>query len=302
MLLSIIIAVYNDVEGLSNVLKSIELSGKDFSDFEVIIVDDGSPVSYDEVLSTISFKYKYIKQENGRQGKARNRGMKEADGEYLWFVDADDLIAPNAISDIVKTIHTHQQKEIYYFDAITNGDALNSSCVDCLRDEILLGQANNKYTVAPWNKVYKKDFLMTNNILFIEKKKYEDLYFVMLATMKSKEFYYESKIIYEYIYNPTSTTKVHNDTVLDIFDILDELIVQFKINNVDKSIINRTIFVHGIKYTVIRIFETKKLSFIKSIILNDKFQKYIDILDISYLSFKEKLFFKTLKFMYGLFK
>lgn len=170
MFLSIIIAVYNDVEGMSNVLKSIELSGKDFSDFEVIIVDDGSSVSYDEVLTTISFQYKYIKQENGRQGKARNRGMKEADGEYLWFVDADDLIAPNAISDIVKTIHTHQQKEIYYFDAITNGDTLNSSCVDCLRDEILLGQANNKYTVAPWNKVYKKDFLMTNNILFIEKK------------------------------------------------------------------------------------------------------------------------------------
>lgn len=124
----------------------------------------------------------------------------------------------------------------------------------------------------------------------------------MLATMKAKECHYESKIIYEYIYNPTSTTKVHNDTVLDIFDVLDELIVQFKINNIDKSIINRTIFVHGIKYTVIRIFETKKLSFIKSIILNDKFQKYISILDTTYLLLKEKLFFKTLKFMYGLFK
>ena len=68
---------------------------------EIIVIDDGSDASPEETISSIGNNIKYIRQENGGQGEARNRGLKECQGEYVQFVDADDCLIPSAYNGVL---------------------------------------------------------------------------------------------------------------------------------------------------------------------------------------------------------
>ncbi len=108
MLFSIIIPVYNTERFLKACLDSV--AAQDFDDFEVILIDDGSTDGSgrmcDEFCNLFNgragrnAKAKVIHQENIGLSGARNRGINEAEGEWLWFIDSDDFIVPDALSII----------------------------------------------------------------------------------------------------------------------------------------------------------------------------------------------------------
>ena len=90
--ISIITPAYNSEKYIAETIQSV--LSQTYSNWELIIVDDGSTDSTLEVVKEFAKKesrIKYIYQENGKQGKARNRAIKEAQGEYLAFLDADDV-------------------------------------------------------------------------------------------------------------------------------------------------------------------------------------------------------------------
>ena len=90
--ISIIMPIYNGAEFLEKSIKSV--SNQTLKDIELICVDDGSKDNSLDVLNNLSEKYPFVKvfsQENQGSGKARNAGMKKADGEYIAFLDADDI-------------------------------------------------------------------------------------------------------------------------------------------------------------------------------------------------------------------
>lgn len=97
-LVSVIVPTYNHCEWLLTTLASIQ--SQSFKDFEVIVVNDGSPDDTDEVLrSLISSKsIVYVRQENRGQAGARNSGLRIARGKYIAFVDDDDLCPPNKLA------------------------------------------------------------------------------------------------------------------------------------------------------------------------------------------------------------
>lgn len=100
MLISVIIPAYRCADTIENTVNSILVSG--LSDFEIIIIDDGSQDGTAERCDSLAEKHpcvRCIHQKNAGVSAARNRGLKEARGEYVWFFDADDSADENALSD-----------------------------------------------------------------------------------------------------------------------------------------------------------------------------------------------------------
>ncbi|MCS6795021.1 MAG: glycosyltransferase family A protein [Raineya sp.] len=93
-LFSIVIPTYNRANLIGKTLQSV--LRQEFTDFEVIVVDDGSTDHTEAVVkSFVSEKLRYYKIPNGERAKARNFGIRQAKGKYITFVDSDDLLYPN---------------------------------------------------------------------------------------------------------------------------------------------------------------------------------------------------------------
>ncbi|OBU23533.1 glycosyltransferase family 2 protein [Photobacterium aquimaris] len=107
-ILSIIIPVYNVELYLDECLKSVFEQVTD--EVEVIIINDGSTDNSDEIVKSYHGKYhfKYVYQENKGISVARNNGIKESKGKYLSFLDSDDILADDAIINIIAEIKKSQ--------------------------------------------------------------------------------------------------------------------------------------------------------------------------------------------------
>lgn len=104
-MISIIIPVYNQAEKLIKTLESIDK--QTYTDYEVIIVNDGSTDGVEEKFATYSKtaasnnRYLFINQDNAGAPSARNRGSQEAQGEYLFFCDADAILVSDALATLL---------------------------------------------------------------------------------------------------------------------------------------------------------------------------------------------------------
>lgn len=124
---SVIVPVYNLSQYIGSTLDSI--INQDFNSFELIVVDDGSTDDsleiINEKLSKSLISYNVIHQENSGVSSARNRGIREANGEYIVFVDGDDYITGNHLSELYNgesdfsLIQLVKKKEKSYHNLIT---------------------------------------------------------------------------------------------------------------------------------------------------------------------------------------
>ncbi len=96
ILVSVIIPFYSHVIWLSEAVESV--LNQDYINFEIIVVNDGSKEDLTDFLARYGDKIVYYFQENGGAASARNTGIKNAKGEYIAFLDSDDLWAPNKLS------------------------------------------------------------------------------------------------------------------------------------------------------------------------------------------------------------
>ena len=110
-LISVIIPVYKCEKYLENCVDSI--LNQTFSDFEIILVDDGSPDNSGKICDTLAEKHNKITvlhQDNQGQAAARNNGVKIARGEWLHFVDADDTIHPQMLETLYNAVNKNNVK------------------------------------------------------------------------------------------------------------------------------------------------------------------------------------------------
>lgn len=106
---SVVIPAYNAQQYLGETLDCLAV--QTLREIEVLVVDDGSADSTPEILREYSEKYPFIRairQENAGVAAARNRGIQEAAGEYLYFLDSDDLIEPDALEQLYQTARQHE--------------------------------------------------------------------------------------------------------------------------------------------------------------------------------------------------
>lgn len=191
---SVIMPIYNAEKYLDMALGSV--INQTLKDIEIICVDDGSTDHTGEMLS----RYKQrdgriiiLKQSNRYAGVARNFGMTIARGKYLSFLDADDYFEPEMLekaylcaeenkADVVVfggKCFVDDLKDAYVYTSLLNekfipdGDGFDNS----VKHENIL----NFTTPAPWNKLFRADFIYTRNLKFQNSKRANDLYFVDLA-------------------------------------------------------------------------------------------------------------------------
>ena len=105
-MISVVIPLYNKEESIAQSLGSV--LSQSYADFEVVLVDDGSTDGSVSVVESIHDpRIRLIRQENGGPSKARNTGVKNARGEWILFLDADDELLPGALEYFAKLIQDH---------------------------------------------------------------------------------------------------------------------------------------------------------------------------------------------------
>ena len=115
---SVIIPAYMAASFIDQTLESV--FSQTFRDFEVVIVNDGSPdtEAFEQTLQPYSGRIVYLKQENSGPSAARNLGIRRACGEYIAFLDADDLWFPEYLNSQMKLLQQEQPLDLVYADVL----------------------------------------------------------------------------------------------------------------------------------------------------------------------------------------
>ena len=209
--LSIIIPVYKVELYVGTTLQSIVDQRQDVFEYEVIVVDDGTPdnsmqvvESFMEALPQMSI----IHQKNKGLSGARNTGLKHATGKYVWFVDSDDTLADNCFESIAPVLQG-RQSDVFGFNVAVykNGVLLHiekpyykrkhEKYVDTTVRGVDLGTITA--TGLAQRYVFRRDFLRQKGLCFKEGIIHEDVEFIVKVICLAETFTLKSIIIYNYM-------------------------------------------------------------------------------------------------------
>lgn len=253
---SVVIPVYNPGVYLVNCLTS--LLKQDFSDFEVLCVDDGSTDEKTlDVLQKFCLKDERIKvfrQKNSGPATARNNGLRRAKGDYISFIDADDYVSEGFLGSLYRTA-LGEKSDIAVAENIIcfDGNGVNSnkrSGFEGFKKSRAKNYATESIlaTGVSWNKLYKKKFLLEKNISYIDGMKClaEDNYFSAMAIISAENRISIAKnAVYYWRQHEASITKNITISGLEesalVYEMLKEKIDKEKISDRRywKNIINK---------------------------------------------------------------
>lgn len=217
---TLIVPVYNSEKYIGRCLDSI--LNQTYTDFEILVVNDGSKDNSQQVINQYKEKYPdkiiAIEQENKGVARTRNDCIQKVDSKYIMFVDNDDYLD----SDYIETYVREIEKEDY--DIVVGGFRRpneNGKIVKVLK---LKDEEWSKFMImTPWAKIYKRQYLIDNNIKFLESNLGEDNYFNLKAFLMSKKIKTLSYVGYNWFFNTESisNTKQKNIKQLQIYELLN---------------------------------------------------------------------------------
>lgn len=195
--ISVIIPVYNVVEYLPQCLDSIV--AQDFDDMEVVVVDDGSTDGSSEILHDYCRRndyFKIVSKVNGGLSDARNVGTAVAQGDYIYYLDSDDWVSPDAIDklyqfavenrcDVVQGGFYYAYDDSLMFDDRWIKEAMDPFVLD--RDSAMYELIKNHYVKNfAWGKLYRSDIV--KKIPFPKGKYFEDAYWQHLIMHEVRRY------------------------------------------------------------------------------------------------------------------
>lgn len=212
--LSIIVPVYNVEKYLRKCVTSI-LDNLHIEDVEVLLIDDGSTDSSGVICDQLEEEYENIKvihKKNGGLSDARNVGISYSSGNYLMFVDSDDMICGDELNKIIPILSEEYDIIIYDWKKISENDEIISgklnhvgiergkySSNDFIQQQI---SSSKYYWTVVWQGIYKRKLIVEKNLLFKKGIYHEDdLWFPEVVLNASEVFYTESQI---YLYRMRS--------------------------------------------------------------------------------------------------
>lgn len=226
MLISIIIPIYNVENYIKKCLESVYQ--QTYSNIEVILVNDCTPDHSMEIARSIVNKNKnkystiIINHEiNKGLSEARNNGMKIAKGEYIYFMDSDDIIIPETISLLANIAIKHKGIEMVEGNYVY-GTTLNKQTHENIlifRGKESQEQCLRKPTV--WNILYLRTFLLKHSFSFYPNIYHEDL--VFRYDLSKKISFYGKLSSITYLYRQTPNSIMHTKSPKHIASIIEIL-------------------------------------------------------------------------------
>ena len=215
---TVIIPVYNSEKYIGKCIKSI--IDQTYKNLDILVINDGSKDNSLSVIKSFTDKrIRVIDKKNEGVSKTRNLGIKKSTGDYIMFVDNDDYLDKECIEEFVKSIKNN--------DIAIGGYKRVNDKKEMFRC-VLKNTKWSKYIImSPWAKLFKREFLINNNISFLNHKIGEDIYFNLLAFSKTNKIVILSNCSYNWYYNVKSvsnTVQKGLNSDIDILKLVSDLI------------------------------------------------------------------------------
>lgn len=211
---SVIIPLYNAEKYIGECLDSI--LAQTFHDFEVIVVDDCSTDSSYSVVESYREKFGgrlklfHMDTNSGTPGAPRNKGLVLSRGEYIFFADADDMLAKNALEESYTLAKDFDTDVIYrsrYYIISENNKIKTIKNAPIYYDKLVLDEnlqgrvrdiIQNKYWLGPWRSFVKRTFLIEHEIFFPHVRVAEDVIWSYGVFFNAKRFLHAPNPVYFY--------------------------------------------------------------------------------------------------------
>lgn len=274
--ISVIVPVYNVQETLNRCLQSI--LKQTFTDYEVILVDDGSTDNSGKICDEYAMQYSNFRvfhKKNEGLGPTRNWGIRNAQGEYIYHCDSDDWLKEDLLEKVYGAItEADADVAVFGYDIFTeNNGKISLFNTVYVENNMYMNQKeirtfftreyfNSFVVLSACNRMYKRSFILDNNIFFQPLRRCQDMVYSMLLFDQIKrlvtirESYYcyiiepgvykgrkfnEMLEIFQYVYEVTSATFIK-------WSMYDSNLRMKLINNYCEQVANYASYAFVIKY------------------------------------------------------
>ncbi len=296
---SIIVPIYNGIDYIDNCITN--LKAQTYSNLEFVLVDDGSDDGSSDrcdELTRTDDRFKVIHKVNAGPSSARNTGIEASTGDYICFYDVDDDISPSLVEDNIK-LATKQDADVlmfsFWYHNLDTGkrseNILGRDFVGNAKeffDDYLILSIDHEVFNAPWNKLYKRSFLLNNRLLFSpEYTVYEDAIFNTMVLEKANKIVVNDNMYYVYYVRKTgSLITKYVDSYFDAVTFLyDKTLEYCGLHEDNKEQISRfsSLYVKLVSTNLKQISNnesidrTTRIGLIRKICHNDKFRSALKL-------------------------
>lgn len=268
-LLTVVIPVYNVEKYLKRCVESVLVQG--WHNYDIILVDDGSTDKSPQICDDYVKAYDFISvihKENRGLSEARNTGISQAKGEYVYFPDSDDWIEPDTFIALAEELESQKFDIISFNREFVKGeeDAIVS---DPLVTKVFEGKdgfvqmlKHSYITEFANDKIYKKSLFVDNNISFPKGKYYEDLGTNYKLFLSAKNVFATNQKYYHYLIdNPDSITQSWNEQKFsDKFGFYKDIFypdyVRSQLNQEELQIL-QLFYVNGLTHILASLYKSK---------------------------------------------
>lgn len=238
--ISIIMPMFNEEKFLRKCLDSIFSQTE--KDFELIVIDDGSTDKSLDIVNEYFDKYKnlkLLKQRNAGAGIARNKGIMNAQGEFICFMDADDWYPS---TNILKNLYIAAKRNKVKicggsFSTFVNNKIkteYENEFVDyTFKENKLIKYSDYQFDYGYHRFIYDRQFIIDNNIVFPPYRRYQDPPFFVKAMITAETFYAISQVVYCYRKSDTKLTWT-KEKLIDMLHGIKDNLAFAKTNNLAK--------------------------------------------------------------------
>jgi len=226
--LSFIIPCYNSTRFLRECIDSLYAQDISEEDYEIVAVNDCSTDNTKEILleyknnhsNMIIIDHEY----NKGQGSARNTGLKNSTGEYIWYVDHDDFIIPNVVFFLLSLVEENQLDfvQFNYIEVDEKRELIDKIKTSNLAPGIISGldfaksigtSFLNDYNMSVWARLYNRSFLVNGKFQFEDIGIFEDLEYSLRTLLFADNIKLIDEFPYCYRIHPASTMKIYERTI-----------------------------------------------------------------------------------------
>lgn len=284
---SVVVPVYNVEPYLRDCMDS--LVNQTLTDIEIICINDGSPDNSLDILNEYAkndSRVSVYSQENGGHAVATNKGIDLATGDYLFLMDSDDVLDLKALEltyekaiekevDFVlfKAINYDDETDTYYETEVYSMNKIAAVVGENVFDYNDIKELMFEAIVTPWSKLFKRDFIIENNIRFPEGLIFEDNVFFYEALLKAKRIYFLKEFLFTRRWYSKSSTMNGDLRFLNSIDVANLTIDVFKENgefeNYKSNLYNKKVDIAFLRFNNIKpefkeiFFQEMKKDFIK---------------------------------------